>query len=237
MDKGITFNVTDPLKYKDENSDLFLVVVNSQSTHMDENRKSSLSNIQLDVTLKEALPYHHLKIFLDSITVIQNYNNGQISTWKNQDYHFGDVIVYDEYKGNFSKDNVFTGGWDFINTNASNNSTFYWGDVIATIDPDSLKLLDFDIKTNHNFLGSGKDENEYIYEDKRRITGINVQLEKSYNGLYGRIKGKNLIQHINLFERNVKFGDPSRDLIEGSYIDDIEFTEDSVLKIFFSDQD
>jgi hypothetical protein len=225
-----SLSIKDPIEYQRNNEDLFIVVVNSQGLYTGEDRNSHPSGIQLDVTLKEVfqLSYHRMDILLDSINATQQYNNGQTFSVGNLKYSFK-IPSGDMYDGSFSDNSIFTADWDFTN---ETTQVHYWGEVKATVDPDSLLLEDFDFKINKKYIDTFRDNEEV--EIRQRITGIDVPLEMYLSGyLRGRIKGENLVNHINLFDYIEQFVDPVADQKWGWYIDDIEFTENSVLTVTF----
>jgi hypothetical protein len=222
-------SIKDPIKYKHNNEDLFMVVVNSRGLYTGEDRISRASDLQLDMTLKETfqLNYHRMEIVLDSIDLTQKYNNGQTFSVIGYKYSFS-IPNGDMYDGSFSDNSIFTSDWDFINEAGRQ----YWGEAKATVDPDSLLLRDFDFKVNTKYIDIFR-ANEEV-EIRQRITGINVPLEIWSSGyLRGRIKGENLVNNINLMDYIEQFVDPAADQKLGWYIDDIEFTENSVLIITF----
>ena len=228
-DKTVSLSITDPIKYKDNNEDLFMVVVNSRGLYTGEERISKASDIQLDMTLKETfqLNYRRMGIVLDSIDLTQKLNNGLTFSVSNIKYSFS-IPYGDMYDGGFTDNSIFTGDWDFINEAGRQ----YWGEAKATVDPEYLLLKDFDFKVNTKYIDVFR-ANEEV-EIRQRITGINVPLKILSSGyLKGRIKGKNLVDHINLMDYIEQFVDPVADQKLGWYIEDIEFTENSVLIITF----
>jgi len=234
IEKGINLSVSDPLKLKQEMADLFIIVVNSQSLNIDKNRGDNLSTIHMDVKLEQILPYHHLKIRLDSIKVVYKYNNGTNYTSQRVNSSFGYVILYNEYKGSFSKDNKFTGGWDYFYQQENPPVQHHRGQVTATLDPESLLLTDFKIEINTQVLDESG-QYDYLFEHAYSITGTNVLLHRYYDGLTGRREGKDIYDHDIVFKETIKYGDPEKNHIHGRTVESFEITDESALKIFFLD--
>jgi hypothetical protein len=100
-----------------------MVVVNSRSLNMGEDRILKASEIQLDVTLKETfqLTYQRMEIVLDSLTIYRTYLN-QPYIHQNQTFSF--KIPYgDMYDGSFSDNQLFTTDWDYTD----DSQVRYWG--------------------------------------------------------------------------------------------------------------
>ena len=235
IEKGSQIELSDPYEYKKAEKDLLLVVVNSQSQNVEASREDHLSKVKVKVTMDEILRYHHPRIYLDSIIETWEYWNGTI--WKAPGYSnnsFGELPDYDEYKGSFSKDNVFTGGWDYFYEPENGNVQHRQGNVRITMDPNSYLITSFDFEEISTLLdNSGK--YDYISKYTRRISGINVLLSPSYGGLKGRRKGSDILDHNVELEKSNYYGDPDMNQKHGHRVrkENIKFTEDSALKIFF----
>jgi len=234
IEEGTKFEIDNPLLHKNNNTDLLLVIVNSQTVSMGVDRKDDLSPIHLDVALEEEnkLRYNRMRIDLNSIAITRKYNDNRTEIIENQVFYF-DFPFDDTYRGNISNNETFTGNWEYMGD--PDNGPMYQGEVEATIDPKTLVLLDFDFKIHNKFVDlSG--EYEYEYERIRRITGINVQLEPTNYGSHAEIKGQSINNHLNLFDYSWNYTDPVRDNNWGWYIEDIDISENSALIIsFFND--
>jgi hypothetical protein len=229
IDIGTTLDISDPLSYKNENKDIFIVVVNSQSENLGyEDRDTNLSSIKLDVSFIEViqLTYHRMRIDLDSVNIIRKYNDNRSEFYENQYYQFS--FPPDEmYEGGFSITNTFTGSWDYMDDLFN-----YWGEVSATVDPQTLFLKDFDFVHGNKYSNSNS---EKISEFMKRIIGIDIQMEQKPGLLYAKIKGEDIIDHVQIFEYLVEYTDPIKNQTDG-YYHIIDFTENSILEITFYDE-
>ena len=227
IEKGTNFEINDPLGLDEDNLDVMVVVVNSQTTNMGENRDTNLSNVEFDITLKEVeivqLNYRRMLINLDGVNITRIYNDDHTETFENVDYQFSFPSAY---TGSFSDNENFTGDWDYY----YDSNTNYWGEVEATVDPESLMLTEFDFKVGSKNYYNG----EFYSEIRRRITGINVQLEQEPGLLIAEIQGTSLIQYISIFDYIVDYVDPEKNETDGYYTE-IDFTENSVMTIGFYD--
>lgn len=224
LEEGANITISDPIYYKDENLDFFIVIVNSHYANVFNNE----STIQLDVNLKEVevveLNYRRMRIDLDGVNITRIYNDDRTETYENVSYQFSFPSMY---TGSFSNNKDFTGNWDYVDGLFN-----YWGEVKATVNPESLILEDFDFKQGNKYSNSS---GEHVSDFRQRITGINVQLEQKPGLLTAKIQGTSLIQYINIFDFILDYVDPEKNQTDGYYIE-IDFTEYSELEIAFYDE-
>jgi hypothetical protein len=224
IEKGTTFKINDPFDLNEDNLDVMVVVVNSQTKNMGQERDLKLSDIQFDITLEEVthLKCNKMQIVLDSVWVERTSYNNDTQIYYPGKYAFN--FPFEEtYRGSFRGNTDFSADWNYIE-----NGKTYIGEVTATVDPETLILKDFDFTLEEKYHISLEDQD---VETRQRITGIDVQLEATSYGYRGIIKGEELTQHINLMEY-VK--ETSNQI--GSYVEEvIDFTENSKLTVTFVD--
>ena len=224
IEKGTTFEIKDPFNLDKDNLDVMVVVVNSQTTNMGENRDSKLSEIQFDITLKEVvqLRCNRMQIVLDSVWVERvSYTIGTQIYYPGK---YGFNFPFEEtYRGSFKDNTDFSADWNYVDNGKTNI-----GEVTATVDPETLILKKFDFELEEKYYNTL--ENQDV-ETRQRITGIDVQLEATSFGYRGIIKGEELIDHVNIMEYIIQTSNQI-----GSYTEEvIDFTENSKLTISFID--
>ena len=221
VEEGTDITISDPLYYKEKNLDIFIVIVNSHYADVFNNE----STIQLDVNLKDVevveLNYRRMRIDLDGVNITKIYNDDRTETYENVSYQFSFPSTYE---GSFSNNKDFTGNWDYFDGLFN-----YWGEVKATVNPESLILEDFDFKQGAKYFYSS---GEHVGDFRQRITGINIQLEQKPGLLTAKIQGTSLIQYTNIFDFIMDYVDPEKNQTDGYYTE-IDFSENSVLEIAF----
>jgi hypothetical protein len=167
-----------------------------------------------------------MRIDLDSVYIVRKYNDNRSEAYENLYYQFS-FPPEEIYEGGFSITNTFTGDWDYIDDLFN-----YWGEVSATVDPETLFLLDFDFMHGNKYSNSS---GEKISEFMKRIIGIDIQLEQKPGLLYAKIKGEDIVDHVQTFEYIMKYTDPIKNQTQG-YHHVIDFTQNSILEITFYDE-
>jgi hypothetical protein len=223
--EGTDIQIADPLNYKEVGLDIFIVITNSY--YADEFKHTC--EIRLDATHTEAeqLNFSRMRITLDSVNYIRHYQNGREYLYENQAITFT-VPQQEEYKGSFSKDDIFSAGWEYMNGYINK-----WGEVNATVQSDPWILAEFDFTTEDRFQDvSGA----LISVQKERMTGINFPLERSPGYMGSRVNGQDILQYMNILEILFYYIDPAMDQDFGFQLEDLTITEDSFLEIYFFDE-
>jgi hypothetical protein len=218
--EGTEINILDLKKFKDNGTDLLVMVVNSYFTPEGESQNNS--NIKLTVEFKdvERLNISKCSIWLFNADVRYRYDdNSEFSITESFNFT-NDNKVDGDLK--YLNDSTLKAEWDFTAAD-----TRYWGDVMLIIDQESYFISSIESNRNERTINEEKNWN---WKKEYYISCKNIQLDTE--NLNFKVEKDDLFNNLEVFEHRQEWYTES-DLSYAREVEDISTNTESYLSIEF----